>query len=131
MRLLPPTLILAVLAGALLVTPRASAEDSAFQAGVEALREKDADRALVSFRQCLEIDSENAPCHWEIGWAYYLLNDWDQVVHHWERVLELEPARSDVGDHLATAKASKQMVRETEGVGLRTAFWRQMHQDVW
>ena len=107
MRLLPPTLILAVLAGALLVTPRASAEDSAFQAGVEALREKDADRALVSFRQCLEIDSENAPCHWEIGWAYYLLNDWDQVVHHWERVLELEPARSDVGDHLATAKAQQ------------------------
>ena len=109
MRLLPPTLVLAVLAGVLLVTPRASAEDSAFQSGVEALREKDPEKALGFFRECLRIEADSVPCHWEIGWAFYLQNDWDQVVHHWERVQELEPQHTAVGDHLATAKAQQQL----------------------
>lgn len=109
MRLLPPTILFALAIGAASVLPSAAADDSAFQSGVEALREKDAHRANTFFLECLEQDPDQVACHWEIGWAYYLLNDWDKVVHHWQRVQELAPERTDVEEHLLTAKAQQQL----------------------
>ena len=109
MRLLAPALILGFIFCTSVASQPASDGESAYDQGVSALREKNPDKAVEFFRQCLNETPENSACHWEIGWAYYLLNDWDQVVTSWERVQELSPNRADVEDHLATARAQQEL----------------------
>ena len=83
----------------------ALATSDPFSEGVAALADKDAPAAIVSFEKCISATPSRVACHWELGWAHYLLNDWAAVVSSWEQVLALDPKHAEVQDWLADARA--------------------------
>jgi hypothetical protein len=92
----------------------AFAADS-FSDGVKALSEKDAPAAIVAFEACASASPARVECHWELGWAHYLQNDWAAVVSAWEQVLALDPQHPEVkvwltearDEHTAATKRAK------------------------
>jgi len=74
-------------------------------AGRQFLTDKLADPAITSLEQCLEDEPNNADCHWELGWAYWLKGDWGNVVKTWENVRRLDPARDGLSGFLVQAQA--------------------------
>lgn len=96
-------MILALLASAVLAAqPGTAAAELA--AGMEAMRAQRADEALGHYRRCLELEPDQADCHWEIGWVYWTRGDWNQVVSHWRQVRSLRPDHPDLQKHLPTAE---------------------------
>ncbi|HJN76216.1 MAG TPA: CapA family protein [Myxococcota bacterium] len=81
----------------------AFAQDAAshYEAGVEALRRKDADIAVVELTTCLSLEPERVDCAWELGWAHWLNGDWDKVVATWDGLGHPERDR-----HLPTARGN-------------------------
>ena len=73
----------------------ALATSDPFSEGVAALADKDAPAAIVSFEKCISATPSRVACHWELGWAHYLLNDWAAVVSSWEQVLALDPKHAE------------------------------------
>jgi hypothetical protein len=90
--------------------------DAHTQAGVAALKAKNADEAITHFSSCIAEKPDNEICHWEIGWAHYLNGDWGQVVNHWEKVAKINPSRTDTAEHLATAHAQLALVAQLKKV---------------
>jgi hypothetical protein len=72
-------------------------------AGRDFLAEKLVDPAISSFQQCIDDDPNNADCHWEMGWALWLKNDWTGVVKHWKKVSSLDPGRDGLQRYLGQA----------------------------
>ncbi len=79
--------------------------------GMAAQRAGEHDVALKKYSECLLEDPNHVRCHWEIGWSYWVREDWRRVVRHWEAVARLEPAHEQVHEHLPKAKA-RVLVRE-------------------
>jgi hypothetical protein len=77
--------------------------DSNLDAGRQFLAEKLPDSAISSFELCLEATPKNADCHWELGWAHWLKNDWANVVKAWSTVKVLAPSREGLATYLAQA----------------------------
>jgi len=77
------------------------AEDPGLIAGQQALENKDPDAAIAHLVQCLNRDQTHEDCRWELGWAYWLKSDWQQVVNAWEQVPK---SRKDRDTYLAQAK---------------------------
>jgi len=75
-----------------------------YELGIEALSKKDAAAAVNHFQRCLNIDNNQTECHWELGWAYWLLGDWGEVVQHWERVQRADPNQEGLAEHLSQAR---------------------------
>ena len=91
--------MLSLLAALAWATP---AEDLA--RGMEAQKAGEVETALVAYRSCLDAEPDHVACNWEIGWSYWTMNRWSDVVAHWEKVKALDPAHPDVDKHLATAR---------------------------
>jgi poly-gamma-glutamate capsule biosynthesis protein CapA/YwtB (metallophosphatase superfamily) len=72
--------------------------------GVQALQSKRYGEAQADFQKCLAAEPDNADCHWEIGWAYWMQSMWKEVVEHWTRVDELDRNREGLARGLAQAK---------------------------
>ena len=75
-----------------------------YDAGVALLKEKRGADAAVAFERCVAAEPQNADCHWEAGWAYWVGARWDKAVSHWEQVEKLDPTRKGLPDALAQAR---------------------------
>ncbi len=114
MRALPIYLYLALLTfpltPALGEAPGAVDSQSQFERGIEALKAKDGPTASAALETCLELTPKDTPlyleCQWELGWAYWLQNDWAKVVPLWEEVVERDPSRPEGRERLETARAN-------------------------
>jgi len=73
-------------------------------AGQEALRAKDASKAVGLLKKCTDSNDRATECWWELGWAYWLLEDWADVVRCWEKVATLNPSRKGLNKWLASAR---------------------------
>ncbi len=82
----------------------AAAAATPYDDGVQALQGKRYAEAQADFQRCLAAEPDNADCHWEIGWAFWMQSMWKDVVDHWTRVNDLDPAREGLGRGLAQAK---------------------------
>jgi DNA-binding beta-propeller fold protein YncE len=60
--------------------------------------------ALESYRRALELDPGHPRTHYEIGWSYWLLEDWPRVVRHWEAALEAKVGVPELPEYLAMAR---------------------------
>jgi tetratricopeptide (TPR) repeat protein len=74
-----------------------------YEEGVQALQSKRYGEAQAQFQKCLTAEPDNADCHWEIGWAFWMQGMWKEVVEHWSRVDELDPNREGLARGLAQA----------------------------
>jgi hypothetical protein len=81
-----------------------SAFATPYEEGVLALQGKRYGEAEKDFQACLQADPKNVDCHWELGWAHWMQNEWDAVVEHWDVVAKVDPDREGLARALAQAK---------------------------
>jgi tetratricopeptide (TPR) repeat protein len=103
--------MLAWLALALAQDAGGDAAQTHYEAGVASLGAKEAEAARRSLEACVELAPERVDCRWELGWAYWLLSDWQGVVRQWEEVKRLDPSHGVVDRHLGTARGNLQVQR--------------------
>ncbi len=101
------TMLLASLALSSLLSGTALA-NPAYEEGVAALQVKDGRGALAAFDRCISGSASGSEvwlnCHWEAGWAGWLLGDWAGVVKHWEAVKIHQPDRDGLSKYLSQAR---------------------------
>ena len=73
--------------------------------GRKALLDQDAASAREALGACLEVAPEHVGCHWEMGWAHWLDEDYNAVIAQWERVEALDPEWEDLNKWLPKARA--------------------------
>ena len=76
-----------------------------YNLGVEALKRKDIPVAQRALQQCVDDEHHNIACHWELGWVFWLKQDWSSVVQHWSIVRKLDPNYKTLNTHLPQAQA--------------------------
>jgi poly-gamma-glutamate capsule biosynthesis protein CapA/YwtB (metallophosphatase superfamily) len=97
--------------------PAAKAEDAQgadalYARGVEALKVKDANAAIASFSDCTRAAPARIDCHWELGWAYSLVNRWSDALTEWSTVQKLDPNYPDLEDALTQARGQSALQRK-------------------
>lgn len=88
----------------LLTSIAIASENPDLDKGIELMTNKDYNGAIVSFESCIENSSDNLSCHWEIGWAHWMLSDWSSVVKHWSIVENQDPTWPKLSGYLNQAK---------------------------
>ncbi|MCB9742340.1 MAG: CapA family protein [Alphaproteobacteria bacterium] len=101
--------LLLALLGCLARAQDPSPADAQYQAGIEALQQKDAAVAVRALEACASLDPERVDCWWELGWARWLSGDWAGVIEAWETVLRLDPQNEEVPRHIGTARGNLQV----------------------
>ena len=65
-----------------------ASQQSPYDQGIEHMTNKNFPAAISAFEQCIQDTPSQIECHWEIGWAHWMLSDWDAVVKHWIRLFK-------------------------------------------
>lgn len=100
-------MILSLLLACLTQPAETQAQDdpqALYEAGVAALKAKEAEDAEAKLAACVAVAPTKTECHWELGWAHWLQGDWDATVSAWEQVKALQPDHPQVDQYLPTAK---------------------------
>ena len=84
----------------------ASPVDRLFEEGFALQKAQKTDEAIKKYLLALEADPDHVRTLYEIGWSYYVLQRWQDVVNTWERVLELQPKHPEAARFLAEARAN-------------------------
>jgi poly-gamma-glutamate capsule biosynthesis protein CapA/YwtB (metallophosphatase superfamily) len=84
-----------------------SLADTNYDRGIALMTEKKYRLATDEFNSCLNNDPKNAKCHWEIGWAYWMLSDWDNVLKHWYIVEKQNPSQEGIEQYILQAQDNK------------------------
>ena len=103
-----------------------------YQAGVAALQAKQAETAKTELSACVAVDPNRVDCQWELGWANWLLADWEGTVEAWNQVKTLDPSHAQVDQYLPTAKghlATQAMVAKAEKTHIEAALAEMNPQD--
>ena len=64
----------------------------------------DTREAIAAYQEALRLDPDNGPAHYELGWSYWVLNQWPEVVAHWERALALGVRHPSLRAYLKLAR---------------------------
>ncbi|WNG32183.1 CapA family protein [Archangium violaceum] len=93
---------------------QAPTEDAAtlYARGVEALKAKDANAAIAAFSACTRAAPSRIDCHWELGWAYSLVNRWSDALTEWTQVQKLDPNYPDLEDALTQARGQSALQKK-------------------
>ncbi|MGW8248457.1 MAG: tetratricopeptide repeat protein [Acidiferrobacterales bacterium] len=89
------TVLILVSAALIALSPMAPAANAArnaqdwFKTGLALQKEHQTQQALSAYQQALALDPKFARAHYEIGWTYWVMNDWAKVVDHWETAKRL------------------------------------------
>jgi len=86
--------------------------DALYARGVEALKAKDAAGAVTAFSACTRSAPARVDCHWELGWAYSLLNRWPDALAEWTTVQKLDPRLPELEDALTQARGQSALQRQ-------------------
>jgi len=92
---------------ALLLVGNAAATETAedfFAAGLAAQKEKRNEEALRAYQKALGLRPGFGEAHYEIGWTYWVREDWKNVVHHWQQAKKLGVNKPDFDSYLQTAQ---------------------------
>ena len=76
--------------------------------GRQYLAEKNLPLAKAAFEDCLSSANPKSltfsDCHWEMGWALWLEEDWRGVIEAWEASAEVHPTRENLERYLQQAR---------------------------
>jgi poly-gamma-glutamate capsule biosynthesis protein CapA/YwtB (metallophosphatase superfamily) len=87
-----------------------------FLEGFELQKEGSTEAAIERYRAALRLDPNHVPTLYELGWSYWVLGRWADVVEVWERALELEPDFADaakIREHLPQVRANLDLVERS------------------
>jgi hypothetical protein len=73
--------------------------------GVQALKDGRYQQAKSLLTQAAALDESNSDALWELGWAYWTLEDYAGAARAWERVQALDPDRAELSTWLGNARA--------------------------
>jgi DNA-binding beta-propeller fold protein YncE len=68
--------------------------------------------ALKTYQACVKADPNCADCWYEMGWSYWKLGDWSEVLRVWKQTLILDPLHPEVPRFLPTAKANQLAIEQ-------------------
>lgn len=85
-----------------------------YEEGVRLQRAKQTDAAIVVYERALAMDPKHAPTLYEVGWSYWVLGRWSDVVRVWEKVLTLEPAHPEVPRYLPEARTKAELLAKLD-----------------
>jgi len=100
----PPTAPAARLKPPAEVEPPAPSTKSAMVRGLEALERKDGPTAVAAFEECVKERPKNPDCKWELGWAFYLNQQYEEALAEWKKVAKLQPKREGLKKVLDRSK---------------------------
>jgi len=103
-----------------------TAADDAYARGMAWQQQNQSTKAIAAYKQALALEPDHARAHYEIGWSYWSLRQWDKVIEHWQRAKQLHAPYPGLDDFLRAAEenASGQgepLVRVPIGTTSRTA----------
>lgn len=87
-----------------LLTLPAVAQDTRFEEGNQAYDQGNYELAVEHYTAILEEGQTSAGLHYNLGNAYYRLNDVANSIYHYEKALQLEPGDPDVLNNMQFAQ---------------------------
>jgi len=75
--------------------PATSTAQELFLEGFLLQKDGDTEQAIERYRAALALQPDHLAALYELGWSYWVLGRWQEVVELWERVLELDPEYPD------------------------------------
>ncbi|MEL6346679.1 MAG: CapA family protein [Myxococcota bacterium] len=81
--------------------------DDAYSAGIEALREGDAEGARKLLDVAARMEPKRAAIWWELGWAHWVLEDYASAAEAWQTVKTLNPNQPELDQWLSVAATRK------------------------
>lgn len=94
----------AALFGTFVPMCRAETPEQAFKQGYALQEQRRTLEAIDAFQRALKLDPNYGPAQYEIGWSYWLLGDWKQVVAHWEIAERLKAGPPEFPTYLRDAR---------------------------
>jgi len=80
-----------------------------YEDGVAALKRKDAQAARGHFETAVTQSPGSTAAWWQLGWAHYLLEDWDKTEQAWEQVATLDPDYPTLDYWMRVARARREL----------------------
>lgn len=96
------TTSLAIFAQPLAQTADDIAADSFYIRGKKALGARDGQTASIEFSQCIIEQPKNVECHWELGWSFFLMHDYEKAQSAWYTVKRMAPKKPGLTKALKT-----------------------------
>ena len=78
--------------------------DTAYQRGLALQKEQRTEEAIQAYQKAISLDPEHGNAHYELGWSYWVLGDWQQVVEHWQTARKLGSLPASASQYLAEAR---------------------------
>jgi hypothetical protein len=91
---------------------RSVAAQASLEVGMKEQGELESESALDAYKKCLQIEPGCLACRYEIGWSYWKLGKWEDVVATWEGVLKDQPSHPDIPQYLLTAKENLALLKQ-------------------
>ena len=82
----------------------AARAQGAYRAGFALQRERRTVEAIEAYRRALELDPFHPRAHYELGWSYWVLGRWEDVVRHWEIAAGLKLDEPVLPEYLQRAR---------------------------
>ena len=104
-------LALALLAALPAASPANELRDeavAAFRQGYRLQKEMHTLEALEAYERALRLEPFYGEAHYEIGWSYWVLGQWQKVVRHWEIAQDLGVGPPEMETYLARARRNMQ-----------------------
>lgn len=96
-----------ILSLSLLLTPAtagAETAEQAYQRGLDHQQAQQTQEAILAYKAAIKLNSKHGPAHYEIGWSYWVLGEWQSVVSHWQIAKNLRATPAEFKRYLAEAK---------------------------
>ena len=81
----------------------AAQAEAAYAEGFALQKSKQTEAAAAAYERALALNPDHVKALYEVGWSYWVLGRWAEVVRVWERVLVLDPAHADAPKYLPEA----------------------------
>lgn len=76
--------------------------------------------ALRTYQKTLERDPTCSDAHYEIGWSYWKMGEWESVLSHWKMALKIDPKHSEIPKYIHTVEENLKIVKS----GAKTTNFR-------
>ncbi len=98
------TIILFLVTSLPAVPASAETAEQAYQRGLNHQLARRTEQAISAYQTAIKLDPNYGAAHYEIGWSYWVLERWQEVVTHWEAAQRLNATGSGFSRYLTEAR---------------------------